>query len=68
MVLSEIPANSTAVGIPARIIKRDGQKVEDYATEVDQVSVSDPVRAELDDLRSQICELRNYIGAITVCG
>ena len=58
VVLSEIPANSTAVGIPARVVKRDGLKVEDYATEVDQVSVADPVRAELDDLRAEHEELK----------
>jgi uncharacterized membrane protein len=50
------------------VVKRDGLKVEDYATEVDQVNVADPVRAELDDLRAEheeikaeLNELKKYI-------
>lgn len=61
VVLSEIPPNSTAVGIPARVVKMDGQKVEDYATEVDQVNVDDPVYAELECLKEQVNELWKYV-------
>lgn len=61
VVLSEIPANSTAVGIPARVVKRDGRRVEDYATEVDQVNMDDPVRCELEELRGELTELKKYI-------
>ena len=61
VVLSEIPPNSTAVGIPARIVKMNGHRVEDYATEVDQVNVDDPVRAELDELREEVNTLRKFI-------
>ena len=61
VVLSEVPSNSTAVGIPARVVKMDGQKVEDYATEVDQVNVDDPVYTELESLKEQISELWKYV-------
>ena len=61
VVLSEIPANSTAVGIPARVVRRDGKKIEDYATEVDQVNMDDPVRCELEELRGELTELKKYI-------
>jgi len=61
VVLSEIPENSTAVGIPARIVKKDGIKLEDYATEVDQVSVDDPVYAEIEELKHEIQILKDYI-------
>ena len=60
VVLSEIPPDSTAVGIPARVVKRRGQKV-DFATEVDQVSVADPVSAELAALRSELEELKKAL-------
>ena len=53
VVLSEVPADSTAVGIPARIVRRSGAKV-NYAKEVDQVSVSDPVATELRALREEL--------------
>ena len=60
VVLSEIPPDSTAVGIPARIVKRRGQKV-DFATEVDQVSISDPVAEELAAIRRALCDINTRL-------
>lgn len=57
VVLREIPEDSTAVGIPARVVRIAGQKV-NFAGEVDQVSVADPVSAELAALRSELEELK----------
>ena len=57
VVLKEIPEDSTAVGIPARVVRIAGQKV-NFAGEVDQVSVADPVSAELAALRSELEELK----------
>lgn len=56
VVLSEIPEDSTAVGIPAKVVKIAGQKV-NYVGEVDQVNVTDPVSAELAALRREIAAL-----------
>lgn len=56
VVLKEVPPNSTAVGVPARIVKVDGQKV-DFAAQVDQVSVADPISVELVCLRRQVKQL-----------
>jgi serine O-acetyltransferase len=53
VVLKEIPPNCTAVGVPARIVKMDGKKV-DYVCDVDQISVTDPVANELVSLHEQI--------------
>ena len=60
VVLKEIPEDSTAVGIPARVVRIAGQKV-DFAGEVDQVSVADPVSAELAALRSEVEELKKAL-------
>ena len=60
VVLSEIPPDSTAVGIPARVVKRRGQKV-DFATEVDQVSISDPVAEELAAIRRALCDINTRL-------
>lgn len=60
VVLSEIPPDSTAVGIPARVVKRRGVKI-DYATEVDQVSISDPVAEELAAIRRALCEMNTRL-------
>ncbi len=65
VVLKEIPPDSTAVGVPARIVKRGGQKI-DYAAEVDQVSVSDPVAEELAAIRRAFCELNTNLQELSV--
>ena len=61
VVLSEVPPDSTAVGIPAMVVRIAGQKV-DYATEVDQISVRDPMTDELDCLRRRIEALEKKSG------
>lgn len=60
VVLGEIPPDSTAVGVPARVIKIAGQKV-DYASEVDQVSVSDPVAEELSAINHILSEINKKL-------
>ena len=55
VVLSEIPPDSTAVGVPAQVVRIAGEKV-NFAGEVDQVSVSDPVSAEIAALRQELHE------------
>ena len=53
VVLREVPPDSTAVGIPAKIVRKAGEKV-NYAAEVDQIHISDPVALELAALRARI--------------
>ncbi len=60
VVLGEIPPDSTAVGIPARVVRRRGQKM-DFATEVDQVSISDPVAEELAAIRRALCDINTRL-------
>lgn len=43
VVLSEVPPNSTCVGVPARVVRIDGQKVSD----MDQIHIPDPVAMEI---------------------
>lgn len=45
VVLEEVPPNSTAVGVPARIVRRNGKKVN--CCDLDQVHIPDPVSQEL---------------------
>jgi len=56
VVLSAIPADSTAVGVPSRVVRCAGKKTS-FASEVDQVSVSDPVTDELTAIRRAFCEI-----------
>ena len=60
VVLNEIPANCTAVGAPARVVRKAGERV-DYASEVDQISVTDPVAIELSALRTQLELLEKHM-------
>lgn len=53
VVLSEVPPDSTAVGIPAKIVRKAGEKV-NYASEVDQIHISDPVAIELAALKERL--------------
>ncbi len=57
VVLSDIPSNSTAVGVPARVVKRDGMRVE----ELDQVHIPDPVAQEIARLETEITELKEEL-------
>jgi serine O-acetyltransferase len=57
VVLKDIPEDCTAVGIPARVVRIAGQKV-NFVGEVDQVSVADPITAELSALRAELEELK----------
>ncbi len=50
VVLSPIPDNSTAVGVPARVVRRNGAKI----VELDQVHIPDPVAQELCRLEHKI--------------
>ena len=59
VVLEEVPENSTAVGVPARIVKREGQRVSNQ--DLDQVHIPDPVSQELCRQLVKIEELRKEI-------
>lgn len=52
VVLDEVPSDSTAVGIPAHVAKREGVRVQN--SDLDQVNIPDPVAQELARLRERI--------------
>ena len=58
VVLKEVPPNSTAVGIPAKVVKSGGIKV---IEELDQVNVPDPVSAEINALKARISALESIL-------
>ncbi|MBO7245650.1 MAG: serine--tRNA ligase, partial [Clostridia bacterium] len=53
VLLNELPDNCTAVGIPAKVVKREGIRVED----LDQVHIPDPVAQEIRRLEQRLAEL-----------
>ncbi|MGN0696444.1 MAG: serine O-acetyltransferase EpsC [Oscillospiraceae bacterium] len=46
VVLNNIPADCTAVGVPARVVRRKGKRV-NACDELDQIHIPDPVAQEL---------------------
>lgn len=58
VVLKEIPENCTAVGIPAKVVRREGIKVAEQANrDLDHIHIPDPVAQELRRLEERIAEL-----------
>lgn len=60
VVLAPLPENSTAVGIPARVVRRDGKKVQD-GIDLDQVHIPDPVSQELCRMQIKINQLEKKL-------
>lgn len=63
VVLSEVPENSTAVGIPARIVKMEGKTI-DFAGELDNARVPDPIVRAICSMRQELNELKIAHGLI----
>ena len=61
VVLDEIPADSTAVGIPAKVVKVAGERV---ANDLDQIHIPDPVAQELNALRTELQAMDDKIKAL----
>ncbi len=57
VVLNDIPSNSTAVGVPAKVVKRDGVRLDD----LDQIHIPDPVANEIARLENEINELKKQL-------
>ena len=49
VVLSEVPPNSTVVGVPGRVIKRDNVRIP--TEDLDQVHLPDPVKSDIQELQ-----------------
>lgn len=58
IVLNEVPANATVVGVPGRVVKLNGVRVDD----LDQC-LPDPVADEIKRLSDKVDELYEIIGA-----
>ncbi|MBO5199067.1 MAG: serine O-acetyltransferase [Lachnospiraceae bacterium] len=59
VVLSEVPPNSTVVGVPGRVVKRDNVKIP--RMDLDQVHLPDPVLADLNRLQEENAVLKKQL-------
>ena len=58
VVLEPIPPNSTAVGVPARVVRQNGQRV---CAPLDQVHIPDPVSQELCMLKFRLEKMEKLV-------
>lgn len=57
VVIREVPENCTAVGIPARVVRRDGIRVYD---QMDQCHLPDPIVQEIAALKARLAKLEGH--------
>lgn len=54
VVIKDVPDNSTVVGVPGRITKQDGKKID---VSLDHIHVLDPLLQEIDELKKRLDNL-----------
>ncbi|MBQ9140139.1 MAG: serine O-acetyltransferase [Ruminococcus sp.] len=66
VVLNAIPDDCTAVGVPARVVRRKGEKVHQHKVtqDIDQIHIPDPVSLELCRLQAEVNSLKKEIAKL----
>ncbi|MGC4099137.1 MAG: serine O-acetyltransferase [Nitrospira sp.] len=59
VVLKNVPPNSTVVGVPARVIKSQGERLPDAT--MDQVNLPDPINDRFFALEQELIKLRKRL-------
>jgi serine O-acetyltransferase len=54
VVIKDVPPNSTVVGVPGRITKQDGKKID---FDLDHIHIIDPIMQAMDELEKRIAKL-----------
>lgn len=54
VVIKDVPPDSTVVGVPGRITKQDGKKID---VSLDHIHVLDPILQDLEELKKRLDEL-----------
>lgn len=65
VVLEEVPPDCTAVGVPARIVRRNGKRV-DAVNDLDQIHIPDPVSQELCKQLMRIENLEKKVNKLEI--
>ncbi len=58
VVLKDVPPHCTVVGVPGRIVKQAGVRVD----ELDQIKLPDPIMEEFERLNKRVYELEKQAG------
>ncbi|MBN1527054.1 MAG: serine O-acetyltransferase [Candidatus Omnitrophica bacterium] len=59
VVIKDVPPNSTVVGVPGRITRQDGKKID---FDLDHIHIVDPIMQNIDELEKRIAELEKRVG------
>lgn len=59
VVLSDVPANATVAGVPARVVRIGGERLPEDS--MNQVDIPDPLAQEIARLENRIQELENKL-------
>lgn len=59
VVLQEVPANSTVVGVPGRVVRQDGERVP--SADLDHINLPDPIADKLLRMEQEIAELQREL-------
>jgi serine O-acetyltransferase len=59
VILKSVPANSTVIGVPGRIIKADGARLPEMT--MDHANMPDPLADRFEALERELIELRKQI-------
>ena len=62
VVLKEVPPNSTVVGVPGIVVKRDNVRIP--REDLDQVHLPNPVMMEIDRLQQENTKLKERVDAL----
>jgi serine O-acetyltransferase len=54
VVIKDVPANSTVVGVPGRITKQEGKKMD---ISLDHIHILDPIMEQIEELEKRISDL-----------
>ena len=57
VVLRDVPAGATAVGVPAQVVRLNGEKVPHPVDELDHTGISSPTAQRLEDLTARLTAL-----------
>lgn len=65
VVLSEVPENSTCVGVPARVVRLEGERV---CADLDQITVPDPISSQMCTLSVHLANLEKKLAEMEKFG
>ncbi len=58
VVVKDVPPNSTVVGVPGRITKQEGRKID---TALDHVHILDPIKQSLEELEERLSQIEKKL-------